>query len=382
MDNWIKTKLGKHTIKVGSGITPRGGSAVYKAEGIPFIRSQNVLENKLDNSDIVYITDDQHRKMASSKVKEGDVLLNITGASIGRSCIVDNSITEANVNQHVCIIRTKKDELNPKYLSQFLNSFYGYKIIYSFQAGGNRQGLNYQQIRSFPLLLPKIEEQNKIAQILLTWDEAIETVEELIEKKKKLKKGLLNETFSDLSTKKLVDVANIIMGQSPSSSSYNDLSDGLPFVGGNADIRENETKPRFFTNQITKIAKPDDIILTVRAPVGEIARNEIEVCIGRGVCSLRPKLATDSSYIYQALKHKQRKWKAFEQGSTFTAVNSNDIKKFPVPWLDDPNSRVDAAISLDQIDEEIELLVVKKKLLNKQKKGLMQRLLTGKVKVN
>ena len=93
-----------------------------------------------------------------------DVLLNITGASIGRSTVADSRIVGGNVNQHVCIIRVKPDELNPVLLNQYLISEHGQKQIDSFQAGGNRQGLNFGQIRSFKITLPPTEgEQTRIA---------------------------------------------------------------------------------------------------------------------------------------------------------------------------------------------------------------------------
>lgn len=147
-------KLKKHTVKIGSGITPKGGEATYKAQGIPLIRSQNVLVNQLDLSDVAFIDNEQHEKMSGSKVLPGDVLLNITGASIGRSCVVPNNVDEANVNQHVCIIRLKKT-IDGRLLSLFLNSWFGQKLIWSFQGGGSREALNFQQIGNFEIPLPR-----------------------------------------------------------------------------------------------------------------------------------------------------------------------------------------------------------------------------------
>lgn len=122
--------------KIGSGITPRGGSSVYLGQGIPLIRSQNVQSGYLDLSDVVFIDEKQHQKMKNSKVLYGDVLLNITGASIGRCCVFDKYEQEANVNQHVCILRPS-NKINSYYLSFFLNSYLGQKQIYSFQSGGS-----------------------------------------------------------------------------------------------------------------------------------------------------------------------------------------------------------------------------------------------------
>jgi len=367
-------KLGIYLNKIVGGGTPSRNNNSYWTNDIPWASVKDISSNSRLSNTQEYISNEGLDNSSSNLIPSGKVII-ATRMAVGKAVVFDKDVA---INQDLKALYPNNN-LTDEYLF-YLMTFHQKKLEL-LGTGSTVKGIRLSTIKNLEVFVPHLQEQKKIAQILSTWDDAIEAVEELIDKKKKLKKGLLNKSFSNLSTKKLLDVVNIIMGQSPSSSSYNDLRNGLPFVGGNADIKENETKPRFFTNQITKIAKPDDIILTVRAPVGEIARNKIEACIGRGVCSLRPKLASDSSYIYQALKYKQRKWKAFEQGSTFTAVNSNDIKKFPIPWMDDPSSRVSVAVSLDNIDQEIELLDVKRKLLSKQKKGLMQRLLTGKTRV-
>ncbi len=182
-NGWEWTNLGKLANKVGSGVTPKGGSNSYKSFGIPLIRSQNVLWGTLDLQDVAFIDDVQHEKMKSSIVCKGDVLLNITGASIGRAAV--SNLDVANVNQHVCIIRSGR--LVPEFLRDFLLSFNGQKQIEQFQAGGNRQGLNFEQIKSFKLPLPPLPEQRKIAEILSTWDKAISTTERLIDNSKQQK---------------------------------------------------------------------------------------------------------------------------------------------------------------------------------------------------
>ncbi|SEH04490.1 restriction endonuclease subunit S [Candidatus Venteria ishoeyi] len=121
-------RVGMYTSKVGSGVTPKGGSKVYQESGVQFIRSQNVLLGSFDMSDVAYISEEIHEKMSSSKVLNNDVLLNITGASIGRSAIYKSG-ESANVNQHVCILRTIEEELDPLFLSEFINSAFGQKQI-------------------------------------------------------------------------------------------------------------------------------------------------------------------------------------------------------------------------------------------------------------
>lgn len=172
---WVVTTIGSKATKVGSGITPKGGDKNYKRDGRPFVRSQNIGWGILLLEDIAFIDDETHSKFTSSEIKNGDVLLNITGASIGRCAVADNSIKGGNVNQHVCIIRTKRLELEPSFLNQYLLSSAGQKQIDSFQAGGNRQGLNFSQIRSFSLPLPQLKEQQKISNCLSSLDELVST---------------------------------------------------------------------------------------------------------------------------------------------------------------------------------------------------------------
>ena len=190
---WEEKKLGEIALKVGSGSTPRGGAEAYVDVGIIFIRSQNVNNNQLLLEDVVFISENTHQKMAGSKVIANDILLNITGASIGRSCVVPKNFTEGNVNQHVCIIRTPNDE--PKFIQAFLSSKNGQDLIESYQTGSGREGLNFQSIRSFDLSMPCFEEQTKIANFLSAIDQKIEVVAQQIEQAKVWKKGLLQQMF-------------------------------------------------------------------------------------------------------------------------------------------------------------------------------------------
>lgn len=196
---WGTTELGGKTTKVGSGITPSGGDKNYKTEGRPFVRSQNVGWGHLILDDIVFIDEEMHSSFPGTEIKSDDVLLNITGASIGRSAIATLEIEGGNVNQHVCIIRTTKSELNPFFLNQFLVSQAGQNQIDSFQAGGNRQGLNFAQIRSFSIPMPPtIEEQKRIADCLASIDDVITVQIQKLDALKSHKKGLMQQLFPAL----------------------------------------------------------------------------------------------------------------------------------------------------------------------------------------
>ena len=192
---WEKHTIGNLAIKVGSGVTPKGGETVYKKEGHPFVRSQNVGLGVLLLENIAYIDDTTHIRQKNTELQIDDVLLNITGASIGRCAVVNEQIAGGNVNQHVCIIRTKDNLVSP-FLCNFLLSNYGQKQIDSFQAGGNRQGLNFEQIKSIKIGIPCLKEQSKIAKTLQLLDERIATQNKIIEKLQSLIKGIIYQTKS------------------------------------------------------------------------------------------------------------------------------------------------------------------------------------------
>lgn len=163
--HWNLIPIKYLTSKVGSGVTPTGGANVYLQEGIIFLRSQNIYPTGLQLDDVVYISEAIDNNMAATRVNKGDVLLNITGASIGR-CFTYNRDERANVNQHVCIVRPKQTLLNGKYLQYLFNSNAGQNFINSVQNGTNREGLNFEQIKNFSVPVPSLDEQQTIIKFL------------------------------------------------------------------------------------------------------------------------------------------------------------------------------------------------------------------------
>lgn len=166
------------------------------------------------------------------------------------------------------------------------------------------------------------------------------------------------------------------MGQSPSSSNYSENKEDTVLIQGNADLINGEVVPRVYTSEITKTSKPGDIILTVRAPVGDLAINEFNSCIGRGVCSIE-----GDKFIYyflQSLKDKHV-WERLSQGSTFESINSNDIKNLKIKM---PSEKTQKSISnfLTSIDIKIRLLEKKYDYYQDFKKFLMQQIFAQKLR--
>ncbi|OOO69872.1 hypothetical protein BS638_00350 [Clostridium tepidum] len=161
---WEKAVCKNITLKIGSGATPKGGNSSYKAEGIPLIRSMNVRNNKFIKKDLAFIDDEQAQKLNNVIVKEGDILLNITGASVARCCIVPNEFIPARVNQHVAIIRSRKNIIPIFLVYQFTSESYQRLLRdVATSTGATREAITKRQIENLEAIVPPIELQNQFA---------------------------------------------------------------------------------------------------------------------------------------------------------------------------------------------------------------------------
>jgi len=211
---WKYSLIAECEYFLGSGTTPKGKNKYFK-KGVPFFRSQNIYPEGLRTNEIAYISREIHDKMSRTKLKAGDILLNITGASIGRSTFLPNDFEEGNVNQHVCIIRLPKVIL-PEIVSLFLNSDTGQNLIFSSQSGVTREGLNYSQVRGLWIPLIPIEEQYEILKIITSLFKRIDKFEEkYLEIKRKISSipiRILGDAFSGkliLSDNASIDISNL-----------------------------------------------------------------------------------------------------------------------------------------------------------------------------
>ena len=157
-NSWEWCRLGTVSSKIGSGSTPRGSN--YTEKGIPFFRSQNIHNYGLVYNDIKYISDETHEKMSGTKVLKEDILLNITGGSMGRCSYVPKDFNDANLSQHVCIIRPIL--LNPIFLHTLVLSPFFQDMIFSSTTGAGREGLPKNNLEQFVIPIIPLEEQKEI----------------------------------------------------------------------------------------------------------------------------------------------------------------------------------------------------------------------------
>lgn len=200
--DWDTSNLKSITAKIGSGATPKGGKAAYKSEGISLIRSMNVHDRQFKDKDLALIDDEQASKLSNVELFEGDVLLNITGASVARCCVVPHQYLPARVNQHVSIIRLNKNTIKPELLCYLLTSKYYKDILLGIgEAGSTRQAITKTQIENFEISFPKgVENQDRfIRQLSMLEDDVLE-LQRIYTKKlealDELKKSILQKAFN------------------------------------------------------------------------------------------------------------------------------------------------------------------------------------------
>ena len=158
------TKLGDVCTKIGSGATPRGGKEAYKPAGTPIIRSQNILDWSFSEDGLAFIDDSQAAALANAEVRPNDVLLNITGDSVARACMVPPSRTPSRVNQHVSILRTG-EKLDPMYLLCFIQSQKAH-LLKLASSGATRNALTKGMLEALEIELPALSQQQAIAGVV------------------------------------------------------------------------------------------------------------------------------------------------------------------------------------------------------------------------
>ncbi len=197
-DGWVWCRLGEICSKTGSGSTPKGGKSAYPSSGIKFLRSQNVYDDGLRYDGLVFISDKTHEKMSGTKVQAEDLLLNITGGSIGRCCIVPKDFDTGNINQHVAIIRSVISE-NGYYLHKIICSPYFQNMIIEVQTGAGREGLPKNKMDNILIPFPSLEEQKEIVEKVETLMQKCQALEEEIktseDNAQMLMQAVLKEAF-------------------------------------------------------------------------------------------------------------------------------------------------------------------------------------------
>jgi len=379
--DWEVLPIKKCVKNIISGGTPSTNVSKYWVGDIPWITGVDIVEQKLTNIRR-YICNEAIINSSTNIVGKNNLLV-VTRTGVGKIAIAPFRVA---ISQDLTGLECIPEEINTYFLFHWLN-FSMYSITKLTQ-GTSINGVTKDVLIEHLVPKPGLKEQKAIAEALSDLDSLIESLDKLIHKKKAIKKAAMQQLLTGdtrlpgftepWETKRLGDFAEIIMGQSPSSVNYNTSGYGMPLIQGNADIINRKTVKRIYTTEVTKRGKHGDIIMSVRAPVGEISFATFDTCLGRGVCAIRYK----NNFLYYYLISIEPKWSKWSKGSTFDSINSKEIKELPInipPSIDEQKA---IAKVLSDMDDEIEALEKRKEKTEQMKQGMMQQLLTGKIRLS
>jgi len=353
---------------------------------------------------VKYLMIDANKVKSYVVAKAGDILLaKITPCfENGKQGIVPLNVPNGVVlaTTEVFPITPELEKINRLFLFYILKwEKYRKLLVFKMTGTTGRRRVPRQALENLLFPLPPLEEQWGVAEVLSTVDRAIEKTEELIGRLKRLQKALMQELLTKGIGHKeykqtpigkipkewkiafLSQIATIIMGQSPPSKTYNKERLGLPFLQGKAEFGRIYPAPKLYTTKPIKIAEKGDLLISVRAPVGDVNLSPTKLCIGRGLAALRfnSNLANTMFYFYY-FQHIKPYLEKLGSGSTFKAITKKELDRLRVPVPPMTEQQLIATI-LFSIDNWIETEFKCKRKLERLKRGLMSLLLTGKVRV-
>ena len=381
-DPWEQRKLGELSSSFEYGLN--AAAKEYDGEN-KYIRITDIDDESREFKQEDITSPDTDLSSAENyKLSEGDILFARTGASVGKSYIYKAS--DGLVYYAGFLIRAR---IKPEYNSEFVfqNTLTGNyeKFIKVTSMRSGQPGVNAQEYSQYQIMMPSKPEQDKISDCLRNLDNLITLHQRKYNKLLNVKKSMLEKMFpkngSDIpeirfkgftdpwEQRKLGDVVQITMGQSPDGSTYSDEPSDYILVQGNADLQNGWVCPRVWTTQITKKADAGDLIMSVRAPAGAMGKTAYNAVIGRGVAAIK-----GNEFIYQLLikMDKEGYWKKDSTGSTFESLNSSSIKnaEIKLPTLEEQNKIGEYFLNLDNLitlhQRELEKLQnIKKSMLEK-----------------
>lgn len=353
----------------------------YVSVGVPFYRGKEIsmlLENK-PITEPYYIAESKYesiRRRWGAPMK-GEILITAVGTLCNVYLIPNDEKFYFKDGNLIWLRNISRVDF--RFLVYQIDNFK--KEIIDKAIGSSQKALTMVVLKKQLIPLPlTLSEQTAIATVLSDTDNLIQALEKKIAKKELIKKGAMQQLLEPKEgweVKRLGEIAKVNMGQSPLSEFYNTQKKGLPLIQGNADIKDRKTIIRYYTSSVTKRGKTGDVIMSVRAPVGEVAKAMFDCCLGRGVCSI----LYDNDYIYQYLIYIENSWAKLSKGSTFDSVNSKQVKELEIPIPISKSKQTHIAQILSDMDTEIESLQEKLSKYKQLKQGLMQELLTGRIRL-
>lgn len=394
----INTFKLKEICKIKSGKRiPLGMDYTLEVTSHPYIRARDIKNGIIKTDDLIYLEDAVYNKIKKYIINNGDVAITIVGASVGDIAYANSEVDGYNLTENAIRLTEFSDIINSRYVFYQLSQKTYYDYMQLIAGASAQPKLGIYKIERIRVNLPSKQYQDKIVNILSTYDNLIELNTKRIKTLEQMAENLYKEWFvrfrfpghenaefengipKGWEIKRLNTIADIVMGQSPESSLYNMEKQGLPFHQGVGSYGEYYLKDEVYSTGGNKRANPNSIIFSVRAPVGRINITLNTIILGRGVASINSK-TDNNGFLYWLLKFKFHQEDLIGNGSIFSSVTKKELdnQKFIIPPKDIIH-RFDDFAKL--IEKNMRVLYLNNENLIKQRNLLLPRLMSGKLEV-
>ncbi|MBM6780171.1 restriction endonuclease subunit S [Bacteroides mediterraneensis] len=386
-------------LTIGKGEYGIGASAVpFDLSKYTYLRITDINDDGTLNKQNLMSVDDINA--CNYILKKNDIVFARTGNSTGRSYFYDGSDGVLVYAGFLIKFSIDDNKVNPRILKYYTHSKPYFDWVHSFDTGGTRGNINAKTYGTMPIMLPPRFVQDKIVSILSSLDDKIELNRRINENLEQQAQALFKSWFVDFEPFKngkfvdselgkipegwkigiLSDIANITMGQSPRGTSYNEIGNGITFYQGRADFGNRFPSIRLFTTEPSRYAEPHSVLLSVRAPVGDINIAVEKCCIGRGLASILSKDNHQSFILYTMYSLKKELDKFNSEGTVFGSINRFSIEnlKIVIPPID-VMDEFEHLVS--KIDDLLLYLFQETTRLEQLRDILLPRLMSGELKI-
>lgn len=399
--SWTKTTVGE-IITTQKGFAFK--SSKYVDKGVPIVRVSDYTLDSISDADLKYYPLEEKQNYLDFELHEKDVIVQTVGSwqnnpasVVGKVVRVPYFLEGALLNQNAVRL-TPIQDVDNNYLFYRLRTeeFKGH-ILGEARGAANQASITLETIKSFKFSIPNYETQVRIGKILATYDDLIENNQKQIKLLEEVAQRLYKEWFVDLrfpghedvaivdgipegwKEAKLVDIADVIMGQSPKSEFYNIEKEGLPFHQGVGNYGKRFVIDEIYSTSYTRIAEENSILFSVRAPVGRLNITKNKIVIGRGLAAIKHKLGYQS-YLFYLLKERFFKDNLVGNGAIFASITKDELLNQTF-LVSDEKLVIDFNEISKNIDTKINALDSQVELLVQARDGLLPKLMGGEIEV-
>ena len=400
MSEWKKVKLGDvcQIIDGDRGKNYPKNHEFFGSGYCLFLNTGNVTKEGFSFTNNQFITKEKDELLRKGKIKRGDLILTTRG-TVGNIAYYTNHIKYENVriNSGMVILRVNKENVDASFLYQLVRSKESRTYINSFCTGSAQPQLPIKNLSQICFEIPSLSTQHRIATILSRYDSLIENYQKQIKLLEEAAQRLYKEWFVDLhfpghentkivdgvpegwEKKKLHEIAEVVMGSSPKSEFYNNDKQGLPFHQGVGSYGTRFVDDNVYSTSITRLAEPNSILFSVRAPVGRLNITKNKIIIGRGLAAMNHKDGFQS-FLFYMLKERFFMDNIIGNGSIFASISKVELldQEFIVP----PMKTIKAFESLaSKLDKKIQGVDTQLRLLTEARDRLLPKLMSGEITV-